>query len=124
MRRLTTSTWSAPALTSGRLTVYPSDLAWRNGKRHLLVYLGEICKQDGVDHLVRAVKALRDELGRKDVHCVLVGGGPHQPAIKAYVEEIGVADGRTFTGRVSDDDLCRILSSADLGADRDPGDRS
>jgi glycosyltransferase involved in cell wall biosynthesis len=104
----------------GRLTVYPPDDAWRRGKRHLLVYLGEICKQDGVDHLVRAVKLLRDELGRDDVHCVLVGGGPHQPAIKAYAEEIGVAEECTFTGRVSDDDLCRILSSADLGVDPDP----
>jgi glycosyltransferase involved in cell wall biosynthesis len=104
----------------GRLTVYPPDPAWRRGKRHLLVYLGEICKQDGVDHLVRAVKLLRDELGRDDLHCVLVGGGPHQPAIKAYAEEIGVAELCTFTGRVSDDDLCRILSSADVGVDPDP----
>ncbi|HEY2958263.1 MAG TPA: glycosyltransferase family 4 protein [Actinomycetota bacterium] len=104
----------------GRLTVYPPDDAWRRGKRHLIVYLGEICKQDGADHLVRAVKLLRDELGRDDVHCVLVGGGPHQPAVKAYAEEIGVAELCTFTGRVSDDDLCRILSSADLGVDPDP----
>jgi glycosyltransferase involved in cell wall biosynthesis len=104
----------------GRLSVYPPDPAWRKGKRHLLVYLGEICKQDGVDHLVRAVKLLRDELGRDDFHCVLVGGGPHQPSIKAYAEEIGVADLCTFTGRVSDDELCRVLSSADLGVDPDP----
>jgi glycosyltransferase involved in cell wall biosynthesis len=103
-----------------RLTVYPPDPSWRNGRRHLLVYLGEICKQDGVDHLIRAVKLLRDELGRDDVHCVLVGGGPHQPSIKAYAEEVGVADRCTFTGRVSDDDLCRILSSADVGVDPDP----
>jgi glycosyltransferase involved in cell wall biosynthesis len=103
-----------------RLTVYPPDPSWRNGRRHLLVYLGEICKQDGVDHLIRAVKLLRDELGRDDVHCVLVGGGPHQPSIRAYAEEVGVADRCTFTGRVSDDDLCRILSSADVGVDPDP----
>jgi glycosyltransferase involved in cell wall biosynthesis len=103
-----------------RLTVYPPNPRWRNGKRHLLVYLGEICKQDGVGHLVRAVKLLRDELDRDDVHCVLVGGGPHQPSIKAYAEELGVDDLCTFTGRVSDDDLCRILSSADLGVDPDP----
>jgi glycosyltransferase involved in cell wall biosynthesis len=51
---------------------------------------------------------------------VLVGGGPHQPSIKAYAEEVGVAELCTFTGRVSDDDLCRILSSADLGIDPDP----
>ena len=103
-----------------RLTVYPADPAWRKGRRHLVVYLGEICEQDGVDHLVRAVKLLRDELGRDDVHCVLVGGGPHQPSIKAYAEELGVAELCTFTGRVSDDELCRILSSADVGVDPDP----
>ncbi len=103
-----------------RLNIYPPDPAWRRGKQHLLVYLGEICKQDGVDHLVRAVKLLRDELGRSDFHCILVGGGPYQPSIKAYAEEIGVADLCTFTGRVSDDELCRILSSADVGVDPDP----
>ena len=103
-----------------RLTVYTPDPAWRNGRRHLIAYLGEICKQDGVDHLVRAVKLLRDEFGRDDIHCVLIGGGPHQPSVKAYAEEIGVAELCTFTGRVSDDELCRILSSADLGVDPDP----
>ena len=54
----------------------------RGGKRHLVVYLGEICKQDGVDHLIRALKLLRDEFRRDDIHCVLVGGGPYQPSIK------------------------------------------
>ena len=93
---------------------------WRKGKAFQLVYLGEICKQDGVDHLVRAVKILRDELKRDDVHCVFVGGGPHQQAIAKYAVEIGVDELCTFTGRVSDEDLCRILSSADLGVDPDP----
>ena len=32
----------------------------------------------------------------------------------------GVAELCTFTGRVSDDELCRILSSADLGVDPEP----
>jgi glycosyltransferase involved in cell wall biosynthesis len=103
-----------------RLAVHPPDPAWRNGKQHQLVYLGEICKQDGVDHLIRALRILRDDLGRDDVHCVVVGGGPHQPEIRSYAEEAGVSDMCTFTGRVSDDDLCRILSSADLAVDPDP----
>jgi glycosyltransferase involved in cell wall biosynthesis len=98
----------------------PVDETFRNGKDHLLVYLGEICVQDGVDHLVRAAKILRDEFGRDDFHCAIVGGGPHQPAIKAYAEEIGVGDLCTFTGRVSDDLLGRILSSGDIGVDPDP----
>ena len=103
-----------------RLRVYAPDPALGRGRRHLLVYLGEICKQDGVEHLVRAMKLLRDDFGHADVHCVFVGGGPHQPAVKAYAEQIGVAGRCTFTGRVSDEQLCRILSSADVGVDPDP----
>ena len=102
------------------MTLYPPEPAWHKGKRHLVVYLGEICKQDGVDHLIRALKLLRDEFRRDDIHCVLVGGGPYQPSIKAYAEEVGVAGLCTFTVRVSDDDLCRVLSSADVGVDPDP----
>lgn len=93
---------------------------WSRGRPQLVAYLGEICRQDGVDHLVRAMKILRDDLGRRDVQCVLMGGGPHQPAIARYAEEIGVHDICTFTGRVSDEVLCEVLSSADLGIDPDP----
>jgi glycosyltransferase involved in cell wall biosynthesis len=103
-----------------RLTRYPVDPQWRRGAAHQLVYLGEICKQDGADHLVRAVRELRDHYGRDDIHCVFVGGGPHQPAIRDYADAIGVGELCTFTGRVSDDQLCRILSSADVAIDPDP----
>jgi glycosyltransferase involved in cell wall biosynthesis len=103
-----------------RLTCHPPDSAWKKGKAHMLVYLGEMCVQDGVDYLIRAVAALRDDIGRDDVHCVLVGGGPHQRAMVEFAEAQGVAALCTFTGRVSDDDLCRILSSADVAVDPDP----
>lgn len=103
-----------------RFKVYEPDISWKRGKPQLLVYLGEMCKQDGVDHLVRAVAALRNDLGHDDFHAVFVGGGPEQPLIKAYADEVGVADLCTFTGRVSDEDLCRILSSADIAVDPDP----
>jgi glycosyltransferase involved in cell wall biosynthesis len=109
---------SGPALS--RFVRYSPDRAWRCGKRFLLVYLGEICPQDGVDHLVRALKIMRDDVGRNDVHCVFIGGGPHQPSIVALAEALRVADIATFTGRVSDETLCRILSSADVAIDPDP----
>jgi glycosyltransferase involved in cell wall biosynthesis len=51
---------------------------------------------------------------------VFVGGGPHQPAIQSYAGEIGMGEFCTFAGRVSDDLLCRILSSADIAVDPDP----
>jgi glycosyltransferase involved in cell wall biosynthesis len=103
-----------------RLAVQQPDPSWKQGKKHLLVYLGEMCVQDGVDHLIRAVRILRDELGRSDFHCVLVGGGPHQQAMRDYADAQGVGALCTFTGRVSDEDLCRILSSADVAIDPDP----
>ena len=101
-----------------RFVRYEPDESYRAGKRHLLVYLGEICKQDGVDHMVRAVTWLKQR--RNDFAVLFVGGGPHQPAIRAYAEEQGIGDVARFTGRVSDDELCRILSSATLGIDPDP----
>jgi glycosyltransferase involved in cell wall biosynthesis len=103
-----------------RFKVYEPDASWKRGKAKLLVYLGEMCKQDGVDHLVRTMAILRDELKHDDLHAVFVGGGPEQPQIRAYADEIGVGDCCTFTGRVSDEDLCRILSSADIAVDPDP----
>ena len=109
---------SGPQLS--RFAIYPADPAWRQGKSRLLVYLGEICKQDGVDHLIRALKLLMERYGFQDFHCVLIGGGPHQPVIQRYAQEIGVASHCTFTGRIPDEALCRILSSADIAIDPDP----
>ncbi|MEJ7810905.1 MAG: glycosyltransferase family 4 protein [Gemmatimonadaceae bacterium] len=110
---------SGPDLQRFRLC--PPEPSWRNAKRHLLVYLGEIGEQDGVDYLIRAIKHLRDGLGRDDFHTVLVGGGPHQGTIREYADTLGVSDLCTFTGRVNDaDELCRILSSADVGVIPDP----
>jgi Glycosyltransferase len=109
---------SGPQLS--RFAVYAPEASWRQGKSHLLVYLGEICKQDGVDHLIRALKQLIEVHHFLDFHCVLIGGGPHQPVIQRYAQEIGVASHCTFTGRVPDEELCRILSSADIAIDPDP----
>ena len=102
----------------GRFQRYPASADHSAGKPHLLAYLGEICEQDGVDHMVRALKLLRER--RQDFHAVFIGGGPHQQAIKAYAEAQGVSAYAHFSGRVSDEDLCRILSSATLGIDPDP----
>jgi glycosyltransferase involved in cell wall biosynthesis len=104
----------------GRFTVMPPDPSLAHGKPHLLVYLGEMCSQDNVDGLVRAVKLLCDRFKRNDFHCQFVGGGPHQPVARSLAAQLGLDDVVTFTGRVSDTDLCRILSSATIGVDPTP----
>ena len=74
-----------------------------------------MCKQDGVDHLVRAPDPARGPGRRRPA--VFVGGGPEQPLIEAYAAR-GVGD-LWPCGRVSDES-CRILSSADVAVDPDP----
>jgi len=106
---------SAPSLA--KFKIYDPDPAFKKGKANLIVYLGEMGPQDGVDNLIGAIRVLHDDFDRRDFHCVLIGGGTHQPAVAAYAAQIGVADRCTFTGIISDEMLCRILSSADVAID-------
>ena len=106
---------SAPSLAKFRL--FEPDPSFKQGKPHLILYLGEMGPQDGVDNLIRALRVLHDDFDRRDFHCVLIGGGTFQPTVAAYAAEIGVADLCTFTGIVSDEMLCRILSSGDVAVD-------
>ena len=106
---------SAPSLA--KFKIYEPDASFKQGKANLIVYLGEMGPQDGVDNLIRALRVLHDDFDRRDFHCVVIGGGTYQPTVAAYAREIGVADLVTFTGIVSDEMLCRILSTADIGID-------
>jgi glycosyltransferase involved in cell wall biosynthesis len=104
-----------------RFNRHEPDLSLKQGKRYLIAYLGEISTQDGVDGFVRIAKILRDDLGRDDFHCLVIGGGEQQPSVVEYADQVGVGELFTFTGDVRDDDrLCRLLSSADIGLDPVP----
>ncbi len=109
---------SGPDFT--RLRILPPEPELREGHRYLVAYLGEMCPQDGVDYLLRAVYLLHSELEMEDVLFVLMGGGPALPALKATAASLSLDGTVKFTGRVSDEDLCRYLSTADLCVDPDP----
>ena len=91
----------------------------KGGFQHLVCYLGEMCTQDGVDLVLHAARAVREELGRRDVRFVLMGGGPILANLKRLKTELGLDAFVEFTGRVSDRDLCRYLSTADVCLDPD-----
>jgi glycosyltransferase involved in cell wall biosynthesis len=48
------------------------------------------------------------------VHFGLVGGGTSLDAMRRYAEELGIADYVTFTGRVPDEPMLEMLSTADV----------
>lgn len=90
------------------------DPALRNGRDYLVGYVGVIGEQEGVDLLLEAVRHIVVTLGRSDVHFAIVGGGPHLEAMRALAIRLGVSDHVTFTGRVADELLLSVLSTADV----------
>ncbi|MBB5854694.1 glycosyltransferase involved in cell wall biosynthesis [Amycolatopsis umgeniensis] len=92
----------------------------KKGKPHLLAYLGVMGPQDGVDYALRALASLRDEVGRTDWHAVFIGSGDAFDAMVALSKELKLDDQVEFTGRISDEDLLRYLSSADVCLSPDP----
>lgn len=96
------------------------DLALRKKGQIIIGFVGVMGFQDGVDYLLRALHHLRQDFGRKDFFCVLIGKGDAWPNLKELAAQLGLDDCVWFTGRVSDSDLQRYLSASDICVDPDP----
>ncbi len=102
---------SGPDLS--RLTVTEPNPDWKNGRAHMVGYVGVMGDQEGIDLLLEAAREIVQDRGR-DVQFVLVGGGPALDGLKAQAIELGLRDHVTFTGRAPDEVLFEVLSSADI----------
>ncbi|WP_205739740.1 glycosyltransferase family 4 protein [Georgenia sp. SYP-B2076] len=103
---------SAP--TVQRFDAARSDPALRRGKRHLVAYVGVMGVQEGIDYLLDAAKILVGRRGRDDVQFSLAGSGPDFPRLVARARALGLEENVTFLGRISDEDLASLLSTADV----------
>src|SRR2546427_585764 len=92
----------------------------KESKPLLVVYLGVMGPQDGVDILLEAIEYLLKTKGRTDNQLVLIGGGTEQPRLKRMAHEKGLDGGVKFTGRLPFEDVARYLSTADVGVAPDP----
>lgn len=97
-----------------------ADPALRRDRRFLVGYLGVMGPQDGVDLAVRAAAYVVHDLGRTDVAFTFMGGGDSHPDLVALREELGLADYLELPGRVPDQTVIDVLSTADLGLSPDP----
>jgi glycosyltransferase involved in cell wall biosynthesis len=68
--------------------------------------------QDGLDHALRALAALHEE--RQDWYAIFVGDGDVLPHLRELSKELGISDVVEFTGMLEQEDVVRILSSADV----------
>lgn len=109
---------SAPQLE--RFHQVPPEPALKNGKPHLLCYLGVMGPQDGIDYALRALAALRDVQGRTDWHAIFVGAGDAFHEMVRLAHQLQLTDAVEFPGRVPDEDVLRVLSTADVCLAPDP----
>jgi glycosyltransferase involved in cell wall biosynthesis len=103
-----------------RLRRGPAYPELRRGRRYLVAYIGVMGPQDGVDNVVRAADVVVNQLGRDDIAFTLIGSGDCFDGLVALREELGLAGHVEFTGRVPDELVTRILSTADAGLSPDP----
>ncbi|MEM1144519.1 MAG: glycosyltransferase family 4 protein [Pseudomonadota bacterium] len=103
---------SGPDLS--RLKPVKADPSHRNGRKHLVGYVGVMGFQEGIDLLLESIEHIVKRYERSDIQFVLIGSGTELPNLVEASKKRGLEDFVTFTGRVSDADLVSILSTADV----------
>ena len=86
----------------------------------ILVYIGSLNPQDGVDYLIRALKHLVYDLKREDFYCVIMGNGDSLQDLRDQVVALKLEKFVELTGWISDEDLQANLAAADICMDPDP----
>ncbi|MHA6784827.1 glycosyltransferase family 4 protein [Pseudonocardia saturnea] len=92
----------------------------RRGHPFLLVYLGVMGPQDGVDHALRAMHDIVHLHCRTDVALTLIGDGDAGAELRRLAHSLDLDDHVHFTGRAPDELVARLLSTADIGLSPDP----
>ena len=100
----------------------PVNDSWRNGKEYLVGYLGVMGPNDGMEYLLETINFIVHSLNRTDIHFILIGSGDLQPKLKKICTRFGLDEFVEFTGRLPDQQVKEILSTADLAVAPDPRD--
>jgi glycosyltransferase involved in cell wall biosynthesis len=87
--------------------------ALKYGKSYLVGYVGTMSIQEGLDILLDVASRIKNQ-GRRDVHFTCVGGGPGLAALRQMAKQKNLEDTVNFTGRVPDQELLDVLSTADV----------
>lgn len=94
----------------------------RRGRRYLVGYVGVMGAQDGIDILLRIIRNIVHEQGRKDIQFLLIGGGTELDGMIKYAAELNLSEFVTFTGFLRGQELIDTLGTIDIGVCPDPVD--
>ncbi|PYK61535.1 MAG: glycosyltransferase WbuB [Verrucomicrobia bacterium] len=101
-------------------TELPPDPTLKKGKKFLVGYVGVMGNADGVNYILDAAAHLLHQLGRNDVHFLLMGTGPEFERLLKRREGLGLESCVDMPGRVSDEFLFTALRTMDVGVSSDP----
>jgi glycosyltransferase involved in cell wall biosynthesis len=103
-----------------RLRRQEPEPALRQGRRHLIGYLGVMNNQDGVEYVLEAMRHIVHDRGRTDIQAALLGDGPELKSLREMADRMGIAEYVTFTGWADDATIVRYLNTTDLCVSPDP----
>ena len=112
--------------TSPDLNDFPPQPArpeLKQGRKYLVVYVGVMGSQDGIDLLVQSIDYLIGVKGRQDTLFVLIGWGPDLDRLQAQVAARNLDDCVKITGALYGDELRVYLATADVAVAPDPSNR-
>lgn len=84
----------------------------RRGTGPLLVFLGRVVEEKGVEEFLRASASLHDELS--NLTALIIGDGQDRAGMEQLADALGISDRLTFTGWVDSALVPSYLAAADI----------
>lgn len=97
-----------------RIFTVPSRPELRRGRDHLVLWLGAMSSQEGLERLIDVAEHIVCERGRRDVSFALVGPGDAHDDLRREVRRRGLQEFVLVSEPVEDDLVRAYLSTADV----------
>ena len=102
---------------AGEAPRLPTPPQVRRDFSSVVAWAGKMGRQDRVDDVVRVAERVVHAWGRDNVVFALIGDGECLDELRLMVDELGLRENVWFPGWLTDIDLYRHLSAADVGID-------
>ncbi len=83
-------------------------------------YIGYIARQDGFDHLLYALHHLKQDLGKRDWSCLVIGPADDPETLEKLVAELDLRAEVTFAGKKPHREALELLATVDIGVAPEP----
>jgi glycosyltransferase involved in cell wall biosynthesis len=80
-------------------------------KEQMILFVGRLTPQKGCEYLIRAMQYV---LGKYNAKLVIVGDGPSRGFLEDEARRLGLSGKVIFTGFLPDDEMIKLLKSADV----------